>query len=126
VHNASETLQGSWRQVATIEHPKETEKVRTLLKAIVLSLGLLVAGGAVRVSSAQQAPTREQVQAELSRVGQDVWHAKLTSDLNAQLYQTWSTGETAFSKGDYATAMKELKQADTMAKQDQTITEIRG
>jgi hypothetical protein len=97
---------------------KEIKNVRPFLRTTVLSAGLSIASGIVPViSSAQPAPTREKVQAELSRVGQDVWHARLTSDLNAQLYQTWMAGETAFYKGDYATAMKRLKQADAMAKQ---------
>ena len=89
--------------------------MRNLLKTA-LSLGLSMASGLLPPSYAQPPPTREQVQAELSRVGQDVWHASLSSDLNAQLYQTWMAAETAFYKGDYATAMKKLERADAMAR----------
>jgi hypothetical protein len=95
------------------EHPERW----TFLRAAALSLGLSVPAGLALSSYAQPPPTREQVEAELSRVGQNVWHARLTSDLNAQLYQAWMAGETAFYKGDYAKAMKKLKQADAMAKQ---------
>jgi hypothetical protein len=63
--------------------------MRTVLKTTALVVGLSVVCALAPTSYARPAPTRERVQAELSRVGQEVWHARLTSDLNAQMYQAW-------------------------------------
>jgi hypothetical protein len=92
-------------------------KMTKIVKVFILTLGISIATHLSAPLYAQSAPTRERVQAELSRVGQDVWHAKLTSDLNAQMYQAWTAGEAAYYKGDYEKAMKNLKIADALAKQ---------
>jgi hypothetical protein len=78
-------------------------------------LAVVVAGGALAPVWAEGA-TRESTQALMSVVSQDVWHARRSSEHNAQMLQAYKAGEDAYFSGDYDKATKKLKEADAMTK----------
>jgi hypothetical protein len=89
------------------------------MKAAKVSLGVLagvVAFGSLTSVFAQAPATRESTQALMSVVSQDVWHARRSSEHNAQMLQAYKAGEDAYFSGDYEKATKKFKEADAMTK----------
>jgi hypothetical protein len=70
----------------------------------------------VSPSPTAEGATRESTQALMSAVSQDVWHARRSSEHNAQMLQAYKAGEDAYFSGDYEKASKKLKEADAMTK----------
>jgi outer membrane protein assembly factor BamD (BamD/ComL family) len=60
--------------------------------------------------------TREQAQAVLGRVSQDVWHAQMSSTGYGRVQELYTEGERAYFKGDYAEAVKKLNMADSIVR----------
>jgi hypothetical protein len=85
----------------------KTAKVSALFLAMIITFAPLVVYG-------QSEVTREHAKAVLARVGMDMMNAQLSGDNGAQAQQLYTAGEAAYFKGDYATAVKKLKQADKL------------
>ena len=81
-----------------------------------LASTLLIAFAVSLPAYAQSEVTREQAQAVLARVSQDVWHAQLSSTGYGRVQEMYTEGERAYFKGDYAEAVKKLKIADSIVR----------
>jgi hypothetical protein len=87
-------------------------KMRTAILPALLLLAMALAPAVARASAAQKPVTREEVQMMLSRVGQEMWHAELSSAMSPEAEEEWIHGEHDFFRKNYAGAMKHLKAAD--------------
>ncbi len=68
-----------------------------------------------RPAQAQEV-TREQAQAVLARVSQDVWHAQHSSTGYGRVQALYNEGERAYFEGKYAESVKKLKMADKIVR----------
>ena len=87
-----------------------------IVKMPVLLLAIVTIALAVSIPAFAQEVTREQAQAVLSRVSQDVWHAHLASTGYGRVQEFYTQGERAYFKGDYAEAVKKLEMADKIVR----------
>lgn len=85
-------------------------------KIPVLLLAMVMVGAVSLPVFAQSEVTREQAQAVLGRVSQDVWHAQLSSTGYGRVRSLYTEGERAYFNGDYAEAVKKLKMADKIVR----------
>lgn len=88
-----------------------------IMKMSALLLAIAFASAISLPASAQSEVTREQAQAVLARVSQDVWHAQLSSTGYGRVQELYTEGERAYFKGDYAEAVKKLKMADKIVRE---------
>jgi hypothetical protein len=88
----------------------KTVKIPALLAAMAIAAAFSLP------AFAQSEVTREHAQAVLGRVSQDVWHAQLSSTGYGRVQELYTEGERAYFKGDYATAVKKLNQADKIVR----------
>jgi len=88
-----------------------------IVKMPLLLLAIAAMTLAVSMPALAQEVTREQAQAVLSRVSQDVWHAHLASTGYGRVQEFYTQGERAYFKGDYAEAVKKLEMADKIVRE---------
>jgi hypothetical protein len=92
------------------------ESAMKIVRMAALFLGMAIASAVSIPAYAQSEVTREQAQAVLARVSQDVWHAQHSSTGYGRVQSLYTEGERAYFKGDYAEAIKKLKMADTIVR----------
>ena len=89
------------------------------MKIVKISLLMLAMAAMTLVISwpvQAQEVTREQAQAVLARVSQDVWHAQHSSTGYGRVQAFYTEGERAYFEGNYAEAVKKLKMADKIVR----------
>ncbi len=92
-------------------------KAKTIMIMPLLPLVSVALTLAAAMPARAQEVTREQAQAVLSRVSQDVWHAHLASTGYGRVQEFYTQGERAYFKGDYAEAVKKLEMADKIVRE---------
>jgi hypothetical protein len=87
-----------------------------VVKMPLLILAIAIGTFAVSWPVQAQEVTREEAQAVLGRVSQDVWHAQHSSTGYGRVQALYTEGERAYFAGNYAEAVKKLKMADKIVR----------